>query len=266
METVENYPKSRIPRRKGLGSSVAVGGSCPAQTNGRRQRNARSPVASRATGTPWAERPNHTDVIVPGLCDHLGSHFSQGVTMGTSSTITRPVTGRTLHLVDIENLVGDPARMRPWSSPPSRASSPPARWTTGDHVIVAANPGLMAKVAFDLPVPANVHCAPGRDGADGMLLARREPAHDRRPLRPPGDRQRRRHLRRARPGHDRRRPHGRGGVTPRRMLAPPAALRLLVPRAHAHRRRPGGLTWPGDRTLRPCPRVDPRAAARSSGA
>ena len=42
-------------------------------------------------------------------------------------------------------------------------------------MVVAANPGLMEKVAFDLPVPASMHCARGRDGADGKLLTTVQP-------------------------------------------------------------------------------------------
>jgi len=79
-------------------------------------------------------------------------------------------SNRSLHLVDIENLVGDPRAEAALVLAVLDEYLRAARWTAGDHVIVAANPGLMEKVIFDLPVPANVHCAPGRDGADGKLL------------------------------------------------------------------------------------------------
>jgi hypothetical protein len=91
--------------------------------------------------------------------------------MGTSSVTSSAISGRTLHLVDIENLVGNPRAETGVVLATVDAFLANAHWAPGDHVIVAANPGLMARVAFDLPVPANVHCAPGRDGADRMLLA-----------------------------------------------------------------------------------------------
>ncbi|MFN8027114.1 MAG: hypothetical protein U0W40_12385 [Acidimicrobiia bacterium] len=77
---------------------------------------------------------------------------------------------RSLHLVDIETLVGNPRADAAVVLHTFDRYLAAARWSAGDHVIVAANPKLMAKVAFDLPVPANVHCAPGRDGADTKLL------------------------------------------------------------------------------------------------
>ena len=79
-------------------------------------------------------------------------------------------SNRSLHLVDIENLVGDPRAEAALVLAVLDEYLRAARWTAGDHVIVAANPRLMEKVIFDLRVPANVHCAPGRDGADGKLL------------------------------------------------------------------------------------------------
>ena len=91
--------------------------------------------------------------------------------MTTSSVTSSAITaGRSLHLVDIENLVGDPRADGAAVLATLDRYLSAARWIPGDHVILAANPRLMEKVIFDLPVPANVHCAPGRDGADGKLL------------------------------------------------------------------------------------------------
>ena len=90
--------------------------------------------------------------------------------MHSSSKLTVRAGLRSLHLVDIENLVGNPRAEAGAVLATFDRYLRAARWTAGDHVIVAANPGLMGKVIFDLPVPANVHCAPGRDGADGKLL------------------------------------------------------------------------------------------------
>jgi hypothetical protein len=87
--------------------------------------------------------------------------------MSTSSVSS----SRTLHLVDLENLVGDPSAPAPLVHDTLARYLTVAGWLTGDQVIVASNPALIRKVVFDLPVPCNVHSAPGPDGADQMLLS-----------------------------------------------------------------------------------------------
>lgn len=78
--------------------------------------------------------------------------------------------GRTLHLLDLENLAGDP---RPG---PSRALAlvPTylhlARWRPGDPVVVATNGWLLRQIAFDLPAGWQLRAANGPDGADRALL------------------------------------------------------------------------------------------------
>lgn len=78
---------------------------------------------------------------------------------------------RTLHLLDLENLLGDPRAGADRALATFAEYLDVARWQPGDHVVVASNPGLMAKVVFDLPVPASAHTARGPDGADLMLLS-----------------------------------------------------------------------------------------------
>jgi hypothetical protein len=87
--------------------------------------------------------------------------------MTTSSGTSR----RTLHLVDLENLLGDPRATTDAALATFDAYLDVAHWSVDDHVIVATNPWLMAKIAFDLPVPASRHAVHGRDGADTMLLS-----------------------------------------------------------------------------------------------
>jgi hypothetical protein len=87
--------------------------------------------------------------------------------MGTSSN----TAARTLHLVDLENLVGDPHATGPIVRHTFERYLELAGWVHGDHVIVASNPWMIADVAFDLTVPSSVHAAHGRDGADVMLLS-----------------------------------------------------------------------------------------------
>src|SRR3954453_23319474 len=89
-----------------------------------------------------------------------------------TSTLT---TTRTLHLVDIENLVGDPMAPAAVVLDVLDRYLDLAGYCDGDHVVIAANPALMARVAFDLPVPCNVHAARGEHGADLVLLAQVEP-------------------------------------------------------------------------------------------
>ena len=88
---------------------------------------------------------------------------------------TTLTTTRTLHLVDIENLVGDPKAPTAMVLDVLDRYLEVAGYRDGDHVVIAANPGLMARVAFDLPVPCNVHAARGENGADLALLAQAEP-------------------------------------------------------------------------------------------
>src|SRR4051812_14471354 len=93
-------------------------------------------------------------------------------------TVTRTTTTRTLHLVDLENLVGDP--MASGAAALDALDALDRYLTTaghqdGDHVVLAANPGLVRTVMFDLPVPCNAHAVPGTDGADLMLLEQAEP-------------------------------------------------------------------------------------------
>jgi hypothetical protein len=88
--------------------------------------------------------------------------------MTTSSLIT---TRRSLHLVDLENLAGDPRANAASALHVYDEYLDAARWQPGDHVIVATNPWLMARIAFDLPAATSRHAVHGRDGADTMLLS-----------------------------------------------------------------------------------------------
>jgi hypothetical protein len=78
---------------------------------------------------------------------------------------------RTLHLVDLENLLGD----RRTDAAAARAGLVHylriARWQPGDHVVVAAHHEIVKAFAFDKPVPCSVHAVCGPDAADDRLLA-----------------------------------------------------------------------------------------------
>ena len=79
-------------------------------------------------------------------------------------------TGRTLHLVDLENLLGD-RRKDEVAIEGLHHYLALARWTKGDHMIVAADPQIVRQIGFDEPVPWNLHATRGDDAADVMLLA-----------------------------------------------------------------------------------------------
>ncbi len=83
--------------------------------------------------------------------------------------------GRTLHLVDIENLAGAPAtwmdeRIVMLISQYLQEAS----WSPGDSLVVASNPDLMRSLAFKLAESGIAHralCGYGTDRADNLLLS-----------------------------------------------------------------------------------------------
>ncbi len=83
---------------------------------------------------------------------------------------------RTLHLVDLENLVGDPMAGKAEALGALDQYLDLADYRRGDQVIIAANPGMICEVGFDIPVPCNQHAARGKDGADLVLLSHIEPS------------------------------------------------------------------------------------------
>lgn len=94
---------------------------------------------------------------------------------GDGCAIDLTVQERTLHLVDIENLLGDP-----WATGwrvgwALEQYLGVAGWRQGDLVYLAANPYLVRELVFDLPVGCNARAVVGRDGADLVLLANAAP-------------------------------------------------------------------------------------------
>jgi hypothetical protein len=85
--------------------------------------------------------------------------------------VTTSSTSRTIHLVDLENLLGDPRADAGTALATFDAYLTVAGWRPQDHLIIATNPWLMAKIAFDLPAATSRHAVHGRDGADTMLLS-----------------------------------------------------------------------------------------------
>ena len=78
--------------------------------------------------------------------------------------------GRALHLVDLENVIGDP-----WATGPGVAEVYETVLTTGGHragdiVVVAANRWLLAELGFVAHTSCQKLVAHGPDGADLALL------------------------------------------------------------------------------------------------
>ncbi len=93
----------------------------------------------------------------------------------TGDNIVLVAQERTLHLVDLENLLGDPWATGPRVGWALEQYFEVAGWRTGDLVYVAANPHLVKEFCFDPPVGWSLHAARGPDGADIALLAHAAP-------------------------------------------------------------------------------------------
>lgn len=93
-------------------------------------------------------------------------------TTATDSPCPRlPDRDRALHLIDLENLCGDPGAPPPVALGVLEAYLACAGWRPGDQAVIAANARLVLGVAYHLPVPASVHAVRGADGAELVLLA-----------------------------------------------------------------------------------------------
>ena len=81
--------------------------------------------------------------------------------------------GRTLHLVDIENLLCQPPRLVTGDRAVQVLDQylEAANWRSGDSVVIASNPKLMRRMAFQLAdFPCRMLCAWGESAADQLLL------------------------------------------------------------------------------------------------
>jgi hypothetical protein len=77
----------------------------------------------------------------------------------------------TLHLIDAENLAGDPYARRDTTLEVLLKFSRIADYSDGDLAYLAGNRYLLDPVIFDLPLTARSRHASGPDGADKVLLA-----------------------------------------------------------------------------------------------
>jgi len=76
---------------------------------------------------------------------------------------------RTLHLVDLENLLGE-QRKHDVARGGLVHYLELARWSPGDQVVVAADHEIIRQIGFDKPVTCSLHAVRGEDAADTVLL------------------------------------------------------------------------------------------------
>lgn len=79
-------------------------------------------------------------------------------------------TGRALHLVDLENLIGDPWATGPGVAETYERALVAAGHAPGDLVVLAANRWLLAELGFVAHTSCQMLVAHGPDGADLALL------------------------------------------------------------------------------------------------
>lgn len=89
----------------------------------------------------------------------------------TDTSIDLTAAPRTLHLVDLENLIGDPRADAPTALATFEQYLVTACWHPEDLVFVVTNPWLFFEIGWQLPVPCHADMAHGEDGADLKLLA-----------------------------------------------------------------------------------------------
>ncbi len=92
--------------------------------------------------------------------------------MSEDNSGCKAARGRTLHLVDIENLLGQPSNWTPEAVIASFWQYVlTAGWQVGDSLVVASNPKVMKLLVFDLfGFPHRSLCAWGPDAADDLLI------------------------------------------------------------------------------------------------
>ena len=82
---------------------------------------------------------------------------------------------RTLHLVDLENLIGDPYADGATAEAVLDRYFELAQWEPGDLVHLAVNPHLALEIGWRLPHGCTLRTASGPDAADHALIAQATP-------------------------------------------------------------------------------------------
>lgn len=97
--------------------------------------------------------------------------------MSTNALHKRRVPlGRSLFVIDVENLLGDPRASGDEALHAIGAARWAGDWAEGDHTRIAANPGLAVKFLWGLDFECRGYAQAGPDGADDALLSGLTPA------------------------------------------------------------------------------------------
>jgi hypothetical protein len=97
------------------------------------------------------------------------------MTATIASAISTSTTTRTLHLVDLENLVGDPYADGASAIDALERYLEASRWEPGDVVHIAVNPRLALEIGWRLPIRCSLRTASGPDAVDLRLQACADP-------------------------------------------------------------------------------------------
>jgi hypothetical protein len=92
-----------------------------------------------------------------------------------AAAIPNNTATRTLHLVDLENLVGDPYADGATAEATFDQYLKLAHWSPGDLVHVAVNPHLALEIGWRLSADCALRTASGPDAADHRLMDQAEP-------------------------------------------------------------------------------------------
>jgi len=97
----------------------------------------------------------------------------------TFEAVTSPVRPRAIHLIDLENLVGDPFAGPETIAGIWRIYAAGIGLHPGDHVVVATGPGMAATAWYVLPAAGiQRRTKRGPDGADRALIEAVDLHHD----------------------------------------------------------------------------------------
>src|SRR5690349_16100087 len=97
------------------------------------------------------------------------------MTATIAPAISTNTTTRTLHLVDLENLVGDTYTDGSTAIEVFEEYRTASQWDPGDQVQVAVNPHLALEIGWRLPVDCSLRTASGPDAVDHRLQQFAEP-------------------------------------------------------------------------------------------
>ncbi|MEI7593634.1 MAG: NYN domain-containing protein [Actinomycetes bacterium] len=115
-----------------------------------------------ASCDPWA-------LVTQAVNDQAESNNHATEIGGRMPNSAAGFVGRSVHLVDVENLAGGPGRIDEWFAPAMREYLAVTEPGAADHLVMAADVNLWRRTAFDVP-EFRYLAGFGPDGADRALL------------------------------------------------------------------------------------------------